>query len=178
MPAAPWWRARDSRPTLAKTQTATTGKSLIADRDKKTVLNKSASRFFATSSPGRTCNFPPAAIALTLSSVAIYMALGHWRLLLLPLPLLLFWAVFRVMTPARGKPHRTIAGTPGAPQLLAWLAFILVLGGAAATVDYLLFGERLKDPLKPSHVALYLPVFVLLFGGVWVIERRYRQTEA
>ena len=121
---------------------------------------------------------PAVAIAVVLS-VALSWTSGQLRPLAGPLLLLLLvWVWLRVRTPTTGIRTRTVSATPGMPQLLAWCAFILVLLAGGIAMDIIIFGQRFNEPVRPYHVALTVLLMLLLIGGGWIIERRYRRPPA
>ena len=119
--------------------------------------------------------FLPAVGLVVLASGALWAWTGVVMLLFTPMPLLFLWFCVRISTPSKGHQVPTVAGTPGARSLIVWLSFILLLATAVTAMDCVILGHGLKQPLQLYHIALYSPIFLLLLGGVWMIERRYRK---
>lgn len=95
-------------------------------------------------------------------------------MLLSPLGVVGLWLMLRLETPADGRPTLRITATPGAPQLLAWLGFMVMLCAAVTAFDMVVLGQGWHDSLKWYHVGLYLPLIIMIFAGVWMIEKRHR----
>jgi hypothetical protein len=104
----------------------------------------------------------------------VFSVVLHSRTLLLcPLGVIALWLWLRFQTPPGGMPARRISATPGAPQLLAWLAFMGALFALVFAFDGLVLGQGWREPLKLYHLGLYLPLWIVLLVGVWFIEKRY-----
>jgi hypothetical protein len=90
-----------------------------------------------------------------------------------PLCVVALWLLLRFQTPVGGMPARRISATPGARQLLAWLALMVALFAGVFAFDGLVLGQGWHEPLKLYHLGLYLPPLIVLLVGVWIIEKRY-----
>jgi hypothetical protein len=117
--------------------------------------------------------FLPAAAVAAIVGATVCWTTGEVRLLTGPLPLLAVWLCIRVRTPAGGMQTRRVSAIPGAPQLLAWSAIIMVLLVGAIATDIIILGHKLSEPMRFYHVVSCLLLMSLLLGGVWVIEKRY-----
>jgi hypothetical protein len=116
---------------------------------------------------------------LAATAVAAVLGFAFWFVLedlsplMWPLSVVALWLFLRFQTPVGGMPARRISATPGARQLLAWLALMGVLFAGVFAFDGLVLGQGWHEPLKSYHLGLYLPLLIVLLVGVWTIEKRY-----
>ena len=117
--------------------------------------------------------FVVATAAAAVLGVAFSSVLEDWLPLLWPLGILGLWPLLRFQTPVGGMSARRISATPGACQLLLWLALMLMLFAGVFAFDVLVLGQGWHVPLKLYHLGLYLPLLIIQLVGVWIIEKRY-----
>jgi hypothetical protein len=114
-------------------------------------------------------------VAITVASVAAFYLLlagGGWQSLK-PFGLVALWLAVRFQTPKSGIETLRLSATAGAARLLAFCAFGGILTAGIAAVDVLWIGSDFTAPIKLYQLALYLPLFILLIVGMWIIEKRY-----
>jgi hypothetical protein len=117
---------------------------------------------------------PATLLAVLIGMVSAYVT-GHTRYFVAPLPVIVVWLWLRFHTPPEGFPAPTVRGTPGAPQTLAWLSFVMLLYVGLVVADSFMFGRPADGRLRPYLVVAFMILLSTMVGGVVIIERRTSQ---
>jgi len=122
---------------------------------------------------GRWTLYFLAALALTtILGVTLFLTTGEESFLCCPLSAFAVWIVW----PPPSVRARRISASPGVPQLLAWLAFMILEVTGIAVFDVLVIGHGWMEPSKPYHLWLLIPLGVILILGVYFIDKRYQMS--
>jgi hypothetical protein len=116
--------------------------------------------------------FLPVIALMTLVALGLFAFLGEAKPLFFPGFAIALWLLTRFNTSKRGESWRTIRGTPGMPQMLAWGGFALLLFAALTAFDCLFLGG-IQRTLQPYQFALYALPLVVMFIGAWHVDKRY-----
>jgi hypothetical protein len=118
--------------------------------------------------------FLAAAAAATPVSVAAVAYTGRWGFAVMPLAPFPIWLFLCYHIPREGTRLRTIRGTPGTVQLLAWLLLMSLIGLGLSLVGSQVFGQGWHAPPRWYHWLAALVWVVLTGEGSWLIAQKYR----
>ncbi len=112
----------------------------------------------------------PAFVLATLIGILRAILEEKSELIVIALPMLVFWFILRFSTKKSGEMARTLSSYMGRNLLLWWSLAAFVLTVVLLWIDVTYFGHPLHSPLEPYHFFLAIPPFVILFAGVYAAE--------
>lgn len=93
---------------------------------------------------------------------------------------LTLWILLRILTPPEGIAAAPIRSTPGVFILFSFALASLAAMGIVVAIDVIVFSHPFSAPLKPYHLVLFAPPFLIMFTGAWLSDRaakKHRQLQ-